>query len=82
MSQKFTGLTAKQIKYVNDNYSLQVNVPQTPNQYGDPVQNVIDRNIQEQLLRDNSNYNWGKDDKKSFKKNCGFGAHNFPLGTR
>ena len=76
----YTGLTQKQIDYVNNNYTLSVGVPQTPNKYGNPIQNTIDRNIQEQLIRNQSNYNWGPEDKKSWDNNCGFGPHKFPLG--
>jgi hypothetical protein len=74
-------LTQKQIEFVNNNYNLTVNVPTVPN---DPGQNTVDRNIQEQLLRNNPNYDWTAvlEDKKPFKKNCNKGPQQLQLAFR
>jgi hypothetical protein len=76
----YTGLTSKQIAFVKENYTVKVSLPQKAEDYSCPMQNTIDRNIQEQLLRSNPSYNWGQEDKKSFGKNCGNGPHGWNLG--
>lgn len=80
----YTGLTKKQLDYVQENYEFKnYKVPTKPGKYINPDQNIKDRNVQEILRKDND-YDWNRtkksDDQISFGKNSNFGPHNYPIG--
>jgi hypothetical protein len=74
--QQACGLTQSQFNFLQRNYPGFVPNPSRVNTYSDPLQNVADRNWQDKL-REDSRYDWSRDDQKSYSRNSGYGPHNY-----